>query len=172
MGKQAALSLVKKNMGLHPTTKKKKKREKSQDAPECSFFSSWRVVKHVSCSLLLCRSPNIGSLRQTAALAHTADRIRSWCFVSPDWIWGSPQHTQVSWEADRANECGGLGGISVEWCRLFFSSLWPCICIFVWSFLWSLQSGGFLSRKTCPLWLIWFQGLTTCTSQDLGGGLK
>lgn len=119
MGKQAALSLVKKNMGLHPTTKKKK-REKSQDAPECSFFSSWRVVKHVSCSLLLCRSPNIGSLRQTAALAHTADRIRSWCFVSPDWIWGSPQHTQVSWEADRANECGGLGGISVEWCRLFF----------------------------------------------------
>lgn len=117
----------KKYMGLHPIT------EKSQDAPECSFFSSWRVVKHVSCSLLLCRSPNIRSLRQEAALAHTADRISRWCCVSPDWDRESLPHTQVSSEHERM---GGDHHVSQLCGAVFlFGSA------FLVSSLWSLQSG-------------------------------
>lgn len=122
----------KKNIGLHPTTKKKKEKKKSQDAPECSFFSSWRVVKHVSCFLLLCRSHNIGSLRETAALARTAYRIRRWCFISPDWVPESPQYTQVSCEEE------WMWGPRCLGCMVQMFSLWQCICIV---FLWSLQSG-------------------------------
>lgn len=124
--------------------------------PGCSagrmqFLFSWRVVKHVSCSLLL-QITNIGSL-MGHALVSTADRIRSCVLLSLGLTWEPPPARCRGAGEDQLNECGDWE-IPAEWCRLFSSPAWHLHICKV--FLWSLVVWGLPVKKTCPLWLIWF----------------
>lgn len=137
MGKWA-LSLVKKNKGLHPTTIKKKGK-KSQDAQNAVSFLR-DVLQSMSAAPCCCADHPAPGHREKAALARTADRIRRWCGVSPDRVPESPQRTEVSRGRVAMGTTRGLA------CTVQTFSLWQCVCIvFSVKFAGRLGVGG-----SCP----------------------